>query len=195
MRIGLDFDGVISDCGELKRLAAQEMYGLDVPADRFKKELLIGDGVLTLAQYRDIQKAIYGTLEFGMRMVAVDGVVEGIGRLRDAGHELRVITSRSGDPLEVARTWCDAKGIDLPFTGVGYDRPKTAAAKGFDVFVDDDLDKLEPLIGEVPHLFLFSWGYNAHVDVGSVADRVASWTEFVDVVEGRDRERRTEPRG
>lgn len=45
---------------------------------------------------------------------------------------------------------------------------------GLDLYVDDDFDKLEPLVGVVPHLFLFSWGYNAHEEVGTIAKRVAS---------------------
>lgn len=179
MRIGLDFDGVISDCGDLKCKAAKRMYGVDIPSSRFKKELVVGGGILTYEQYRQLQDTIYGTREYGMLMEPVTGVIEGIGRLRQDGHELRVITSRDGEMLDVAREWATRRGLSIEFTGVGHGASKAGAAEGLDLYVDDDLDKLEPLVGIVPHRVLFSWGYNAHIDVRNVASRVASWEELV----------------
>lgn len=182
MRIGLDFDGVISDCGALKSETARRLYGIDVPSERFKKELVIGDGLLTLEQYRRLQEVIYGTREYGLTAKPVGGVLEAIPRLLDAGHDLRVITSRDGIQLDVALEWAATHGISLDFTGVGYGASKAGAAAGLDLYVDDDLDKLEPLVGIVPHRVLFSWGYNAHIDEGDVAIRVASWQDLTDMV-------------
>ncbi len=183
MRIGLDFDGVISDCGTLKCLAAKAMYGLDIPSSEFKKELVLGRGLLTQPQYRELQNAIYGTWEYGQRMEPVPGVLEAIPALRAAGHDLRVVTSREGEMLKIAQDWAASKGIDLAFEGVGHDKSKAVAAAGLDVFIDDDLDKLEPLVDVVPHRFLFSWGYNSHIQEGDVARRVASWQEFLERVD------------
>lgn len=70
MRIGLDFDGVLSDCGLLKEIAAREIYGVDIPRDKFKKELVVASGVLTTDEYRRLQEVIYGTREYGLRMEA-----------------------------------------------------------------------------------------------------------------------------
>lgn len=61
---------------------------------------------------------------------------------------------------------------------IGYGNSKVSAANGLDFYVDDDLDNLKPLIGVVLHLFLFSWGYNAHVEVGDVVKHLASWKEL-----------------
>lgn len=179
MRIGLDFDGVISDCGDLKCKAAKRMYGVDIPSARFKKELVVGTGILTYEQYRQLQDTIYGTREYGMLMEPVTGVIEGIGRLRGDGHDVRVITSRDGEMLQVAKEWAERKGLSLDITGVGHGASKAGAAAGLDLYVDDDFDKLEPLVGVVPHRVLFSWGYNEHVDAGDVAVRVSSWEELV----------------
>lgn len=179
MRIGLDFDGVISDCGDLKCKAAKRLFGVDIPIERFKKELVVGEGILTYEQYRNLQDVIYGTREYGMLMEAVPGVLEGVARLRGDGHEVRVITSRDGEMLVIAREWAERKGLAIDFTGVGHGKSKADAATGLDLYVDDDFDKLEPLVGVVPHRVLFSWGYNRHVDVRDVASRVASWEELV----------------
>lgn len=179
MRIGLDFDGVISDCGTLKSETAKRLFGVDVPSARFKKELVIGDGILTLQQYRHLQEVIYGTREYGLLARAVAGALEAIPLLRMDGHDLRVITSRDGKQLGVAKEWTRQNGLDIDFTGVGYGASKAGAAAGLDLYVDDDLDKLEPLVGIVPHRFLFSWGYNEHIETGGIARRVASWQELL----------------
>ena len=41
MKIGLDFDGVISDCGKLKSDSAKKLYGVDIPSAKFKKEIVV----------------------------------------------------------------------------------------------------------------------------------------------------------
>jgi len=182
MRIGLDFDGVISDCGTLKCEAALRLYGLSIPMERFKKELVVGGGLLTMEQYLALQDDIYGKWEIAQHAKPVPGVLEAVPELLRRGHEVRIITSRSGVTLEVARNWAKLHGLTLDITGVGHGVSKAEAAAGLDVFVDDDLDKLEPLVGVVPHRFLFSWPYNGHIDEGATAKRVASWAELMERV-------------
>ncbi len=183
MKIGLDFDGVISDCGKLKSDAAKKLHGLDIPPEKFKKEIVIGEGHLTAEQYRNLQKIIYGTREMGFLMEPVDGVLEYIPRLLAEGHTILIVTSRGETELEIAKEWGVRHGLTLDFVGVGYGKNKIAATAGLDVYIDDDFDKLEPLIDTVPYRFLFSWGYNQHAEVGTVARRVASWREFYAVIE------------
>lgn len=182
LHVGLDFDGVICDCGRLKSAAARSLYGIDIPADDFKKELVVGRGLMTLEQYRSLQKIIYGTEEHGLTAQPVTGVAEHLSRLAADGHRIRIITSRDGAELAVAKKWAAQRGLTLDFTGVGYGVSKAAAAQGCDLYVDDDLEKLEPLVGIVPNLYLFSWGYNRHVDERAIARRVASWTELYQTI-------------
>ena len=183
MKIGLDFDGVISDCGRLKSDSAKKLYGVDIPPARFKKEIVVGEGHLTMEQYRHLQQIIYGTREVGLLMEPVDDVPRFLPRLIADGHVVLVVTSRSEVKLEIAKEWSLRQGLQLDFIGVGYGNSKANAANGLDLFVDDDLDKLEPLIGIVPHRYLFSWGYNVHVDAGEVAKRIASWKELYRVIQ------------
>ena len=178
MRIGLDFDGVICDSGKLKSEGAKALYGIDIPPAKFKKEIVVGGKYLTLEQYRELQEVIYGTRTAGLLMEPVVGVLSFLPRLVDDGHRVLVITSRAEVSLEIAKEWSTQQKLRLDFVGVGYGNSKADAANGLDLFVDDDLDKLKPLIGVVPHRFLFSWGYNAHVDPGTVAKRIVSWREL-----------------
>jgi uncharacterized HAD superfamily protein len=178
MRIGLDFDGVISDAGRLKSLGIEELFGLKIPPEEVKKELVISRRLLTAEQYRTMQKFIYESREIGLRMEPVPGVFEYLPRLTQDGHQIRIITSRDGQALEVAKEWTQNHKLKLECVGLGYGVEKTGAATGFNVFVDDDLDKLAPLKNMIPNLFLFSWGYNRHIDETGIARRVQSWEEL-----------------
>jgi len=179
MKIGLDFDGVISDCSRLKSDGAEQLYGLKIPPEKFKKELVVDTGILTLEQYRYLQKQIYGNREIGLKMLPVSGVLEFVPRLRRDGHDLIIVTSRGELESKVAQEWMKLKGLDLPLVWVGGGVSKVEACRGLDVYIDDDLDKLEPLVGVVPHRYLFSWGYNRHIEVPqAIAKRVESWEHF-----------------
>ncbi len=120
MKIGLDFDGVIADCGQLKSQAAKEIYGIDVPRELFKREILIENGIMSGNQYSEFQKIIYHTMEFGLRMEPVKDSFEFINKLLDLGYSVEVITSRSDSSLDVAKEWCKKNGLNIQkFTGVG----------------------------------------------------------------------------
>lgn len=67
--------------------------------------------------------------------------------------------------------------VNIRITGVGLNS-KSDACRGLDVYVDDDLDKLEYLVGIVDHRFLFSWEYNKHLTTKDIASRVTSWREL-----------------
>lgn len=179
MHIGLDFDGVISDCGRLKSDAAKILYEVEIPPERFKTELVVGEGILTLEQYRHLQRQIYGTRELGLLMKPVNGVLDYLPQLQQEGHQLRCITSRYEEEADIAREWLSQCNLSLPITAVGGRTKKAEACQNLEIYIDDDLDKLEPLAGIVPHLFLFSWGYNQHIDVpAGLAQRVDSWKDF-----------------
>ncbi|MBI4489777.1 MAG: hypothetical protein HY694_11880 [Deltaproteobacteria bacterium] len=178
MKIGLDFDGVISDCGKLKSDCAKMLFGVDIPGGQFKRDLVIGNGWLTEEQYQEITKAVYYNREVGTLMEPVDGVVASVPKLFEAGHKVLVITSREEINLEIAREWIERHRLPLELVGVGLHNSKAQAAMGLDVYVDDDLHKLRPLVGIVPNLFLFSWEYNHHFDEARVAIRVSCWKEL-----------------
>lgn len=178
MQIGLDFDGVITDCGKLKSEGAKKIYGVDISPERFKKELVIDKGILTAEQYKHVQSQIYETRELGFLMDPVPGVVEYTDRLHVDGHDLKIITSRGENAGSIALDWMKKQGLVIPMVTVGGGKSKADFCTSLDVYIDDDLDKLEPLVGIVPHRFLFNWGYNQHINEIGVAKRVYSWKDF-----------------
>lgn len=176
MRIGLDFDGVLADCGQLKSDGARELFGVHIPPARFKKELVIPYGLLTAEQYRTVQEFVYHDRRAIPLMREVPGALASVRRLAAAGHDLIVVTSRKDDALDIACEWADSAAFSAlaGFVGVGFGNSKAPALRGFDFYVDDDLDKLEDLDGVVPERRLFSWEYNRHIDAGCVP-RVEDW--------------------
>lgn len=167
-----------SDCGKLKSEGARKLYGMEIPSELFKKELVVGSGRLSAEQYRKLQRVIYGTREVGLLMQPVDGMLLYLPKFLEDGDTVVVVTSRDEAELEIAKEWCGNHGLSLEFVGVGYGGNKAQAVTGLDVYVDDDLDKLEPFVGVVPQLFLFSWGYNQHVNEAGIATRVSSWSDL-----------------
>jgi uncharacterized HAD superfamily protein len=116
-------------------------------------------------------------------MEPVEGVLHFLPKLIGQGHTIRIVTSRDNQSLEIAREWTRKKGLKLNFVGLGYGVSKAGATDGFDVFIDDDLDKLETLVGIVPYRFLFSWSYNAHIEAGHIARRINSWEEIYHTIQ------------
>jgi len=180
MNIGLDFDGVITDCSILKAEVAERMFGIIIQPENFKKEFVIGKNILTLSQYVQLQKEVYDSREFGLLAKMVSGTKEYIERLQDENHIISIITSRSNEGLEITKTLLQKFKIDVPVYGVTYPESKLRKAQELqlDVFIDDDYEKLEDLIGVIPHLFLFSWTYNIHISLPQEIVRTFSWEDF-----------------
>lgn len=178
MKIGIDFDGVIADCGALKREGANRLFAIDIPEEKFKKEIVVGEGLLTLEQYRFLQKQIYGTRELGLLAQPITGAKEYIERLKKEGHKLTIITSRFTTELEIAKEWANQQGVDIELIGCEDGKQQACRDLAIDIFIDDDLEKLESLDGLVPHLYLFSHGYNQSDNEKPTAIRVFSWEDF-----------------
>ena len=187
MRIGLDFDGVVSDAGTLKSYGLKKLFGIELPPEKIKREFIVGK-ILTLEQYEFLREQIYGTKEIGLLTEEVPGMQEYTRRLMSKRHDLIIISSRGNkktDPgkTDIALEWMKLHKLSIPFIGIGEGVSKADACRGLDVYIDDDLDKLEPLVGIVQHRYLFSWGYNKHVEVPKeIAQRINSWQHFYEEI-------------
>ncbi len=179
MKIGLDFDGVLSDCGFLKSLGACRLYGVQIPPEKSSKELVLKHGFLTEEQYETLQEVVYGTDTYLRKMREVPEAFQNIERLQEDGHNLTIITARGGIMGSIALRWLARHNVRLPFFAVGKKAGKREACKGLDIYIDDDLKNLLALNDVVPKRFLFSWGYNEHCQAEEDGiTRVSSWTDF-----------------
>ena len=183
LRLGFDFDSVISDCSTLKAEYAKQLYNFDIRPEIFKWYPLVTEGIMTKEQYITVQRAIYDGEESNSRMPAVDGALTYLPKLISEGHDIRVVTGRAGVTADLARRWLAKHELNIPLYGVGPTNIKTAECVGLDFFVDDDLEKLQHLVGTVPNLYLFHWEYNKNVANEGVAKRVHSWREIYDITQ------------
>ena len=87
---------------------------------------------------------------------------------------MKIVTSRDGVAAQIATNWLAQHGITVPLHGNGKGS-KAAPCSDRDFFIDDDLDKLEELVGTVPHLYLFGWGYNKDAKLPESIGRIESW--------------------
>jgi uncharacterized HAD superfamily protein len=186
MKIGFDFDSVITDSRKLKAEYAKKLYGLDLPYELFKWDPLVTSGKVTEEQYRAVQRAVHLGEQENQRMEPVAGVLEYLPKIMQE-HDVKIVTARDGLSAELARRWLKENNLEIELLGVGNKVTKAAGCQGLDLFVDDDWDKLEPLIGVVPNRYLFTWEYNKHIDVAqSVAKRVHSWEEIYGIIQNLD---------
>ena len=178
MNIGLDFDGVLVDCNTLKSVGAKKLFGRRISSVSFSRKQAVSMGFLTAEEYNYLQETIYSDRSFMRYMCEVPNALFCVRNFLSAGHTVRVVTSRSGEKIAIAREWLKNTGLHIPVTGVGSGTSKIIATAGLDLFVDDDLDKLTPLIGAVPRLFLFSPEHDRNTPLTDGIERVSSWNDL-----------------
>lgn len=182
MNIGVDLDGVVIDSHAVKPLIAKEMFGVEISQENCTRENASKLGLLTVDQYNAVSKETYQQDKFPME--EIHQACHYVNLLRTENHTIRAVTSRSDadGALPRALFWLSARNLNLLVTGVGYGKPKIEACQGLDMFIDDDLDKLVPLAGQVPHLLLFSSPTNRQHEVPAGIRRVDSWWEVYNYI-------------
>jgi len=176
MKIDFDFDGVVVNSHPLKAIIAKERFGVDIPPEQFRREIVLAGGLLSREQYREVGRlAMNGSYP----IPPVPEVFLYLSLLLNGKNLVRIVTSRTGEDLEFAKKWLAEHDLpDLPIIGTGYGLPKTEVCNESDVFVDDDLEKLLPLMGVIPNLLFFSWPWNAHEKEPDCIHRVSSWWDL-----------------
>lgn len=176
LKLGVDFDGVISDSRFVKQKVIADKFGVKVPADMTGYLAVMKHGYISNEQYQELAVLMYES-EIVLETEPVKDAIATIIKLRNI-FEVKIVTARTQVGVDLAKRWCKKNGLnDIEIIGTSR-QEKTVALKGSDYFVDDDLIKLIPLIGKVPHLYLFSWPYNADEIVPAEITRVWSWKEL-----------------
>lgn len=109
-----------------------------------------------------------------LRMPPADGTVEGIHRLRDAGHSTHIITSRKGGEVATVN-WIHK--YDIPYDTLHIGRDKTRV--NVDLLVDDWEQNWCEITDSGGRCLLWDQPWNAHV---VDAERVFTWYDVLDAV-------------
>ncbi|MEK7473370.1 MAG: HAD hydrolase-like protein [Patescibacteria group bacterium] len=180
MKIGLDFDGVVVDSHRLKATLLKEVFQSDVPIEACRNHIQRHCGIRMHKEYLHVQRLVYENKTYHERLEFMPGAERRIKQLRDRRHELTIISSRSPQAATLGLSWLKTRKLDVPFIPTGRHASKAATAKqlGLDCFVDDDLVKLNQLMGTVSKLYLFRQPHNAMIkDAGPHIEIVKSWAE------------------
>jgi uncharacterized HAD superfamily protein len=180
IKIGLDFDEVIVNSHVLKTKLAKEMFGVEISPEYYRREIVLPQGWLTSEQYEVVSREVFSGNH------SVEPVKDSLRYIRvllSQNYDLRVVTSRTNETLRVTERLMEEYGLqEIPIFGVGYGVSKEIACRGLDVFVDDDVSKLLPLVGSVKHLLLFSCPQNKRDATPKGMWRAESWGEVYDYI-------------
>ncbi|GMU25455.1 hypothetical protein KJZ71_01440 [Patescibacteria group bacterium] len=188
LRIGLDFHGVMQYTSKAKQDRAKRLFGRFIPAELFRRNIVVGSGYLTDEEYDRITNPVFEDVEYGRHIEEVNGATETVKLLIAKGHDVHVITASDQRALIVAQDWCATRYIKLSSTphGVGKGNTKGAVANalGIEVFLEDTPDQALALVGVVPHVFLLTHEYNERFPAGYYGiTRVNSFYDFLGRVE------------
>lgn len=164
-KIGIDFDGVISDSTKLKIQKAKSNYSIDLQPEHCSKGNAEKEG-LSKEDYERIVREIYGTDVF-LSAEEMPEAKKTIERLIERGNEVYIVTSRGGEEAGFAEKWLANRGI--PYTELvnTSEQSKLPVCKerGIEVFIDDTYEKLEELAGIGLQLYLFSNPVNRNIEI------------------------------
>lgn len=183
MRVGFDLDGVLYDFrrvfSEYLQSKGQLECGLDSASSGW--DFFEGWGMTSqkfLEMYRQGVDEGY-VLTVGQPL---PGVVAEIGRLKEAGHSVHIVTDRfvasdPNRPAKVTNDWLIANGIQ--FDSLTLSGDKTVASTDF--FIDDKYENYVARVraGMSCHLLDRPWNRKQE---SCQANRVRSVSEFVDIV-------------
>jgi len=181
LRIGLDFDGVIANTPHLKSIVAKELFNVDIDPEDMLASHVFENNIMDIDAYHQLQQEIYfDHPEWHHQLQPIKGALEGIGTLQLKGHLVYCITSRTPEAVGLARQWFETHAllIEVHDTASHPDKTEIAKILALDAFIDDDPQFLEPLIGVVPHLLLYSWKYNEAYTEPKEIKRTRSWDDI-----------------
>lgn len=193
LRVGLDADGVIFDGAEMKSRMTYELFGVYIDPQEFCKRLVFQSGRVSREQYEEMKRIAYNT-EVALTFKFVPGAERTIRHMINLDWFLPVLTNRKDSACDFIRRILDRVRLPINVYSNGQavlsenghykDNTKLDLINqlgGLDVYIDDDLSKLESLAGYVPNLILFSQPFNQDEDAESIgAVRLDGWGNVLD---------------
>jgi len=187
MRIGVDFDGVISDCTIVKQMLAKQWYNVNLRPEECTTD--IAKNIIGKEQY----ERLYKTIESGdlaLSCSPTPNCAATLGKLIVDGHRIVIVTSldvpKRGYAFEFIKKnkipyhhW-----ISLPWREnekgiLERVKKKFIITKLYlDVLIDDSYENLEPLIGTGVLLLLFDQPWNRHIKEQKGIIRAKGWSEI-----------------
>lgn len=174
--IGVDLDGVCYPFTEDARVVVADFLHcdpLDLPDpkvwDFMSEQWSVDQKTFWQIWYADVAQG-----GAWCRLPPVDGTLEGLNALRDAGHSIHIMTHRQGGEMQTVR-WIQE--FDVPYDTLHIGRDKTRV--NVDVLVDDWERNWQEVTALGGRCLVWDQPWNAHL---SDAERVFSWGDVVEAL-------------
>lgn len=135
MRLGIDFDGTITNAAAMQRAYARKRWGVALGELEVMRAGAVP--ILGAERYRAMGDALWGPLT-AFTAEQTDAV-QTLGRLT-AEHEVTIVTARTDSEAAFARRWLNARGLPMPVVNTSA-KPKVriSGLLGLDLLFDDDI--------------------------------------------------------
>lgn len=178
MKIGVDLDGVVYNfTKQFCEAARKQGFNLSETPDCWNWFESCG---MTRAQFLEIMHKSVDDLQLFWKGEMLDNAADHMARLRDAGHEIHIVTHRESGHVytseSATRYWLDTKGA--MYDSLTFSADKTVV--NVDVFIEDNLDNYDALEAAGVKAYLVNRSYN-QVE-GDGRRRVDSFGDFADLI-------------
>lgn len=173
MRIGVDLDMVVYDFIKAFREAAlRKGWNMGEP-DCWNYYRTCG---MSDEEFADIMHFSVDDLQLFWRGDMLDDAALHISRLKEAGHEIHIVTHRMSGYLysseQATKYWLNTKGVE--YDSLTFSKDKTVVDT--DVFIEDNLDNYDALDAAGAKSYLVNRAYNQ--DETKERRRVDTFGEF-----------------
>lgn len=177
LRIGIDLDGVAYDfTKKFVEVARGKGYDLSDTPDCWNWFEECG---MSRQQFEDLMHFSVDDLQLFWRGDVLDDAAQHISALKDAGHEIHIVTHRTSGYLysseQATEYWLGYKGFR--YDSLTFSADKTVVP--VDVFIEDNLDNYDALEAAGIKAYLVNRPYN-QVE-GDGRRRVNSFAEFANL--------------
>jgi hypothetical protein len=185
MEIALKFDGVVANSHLVKATIAKERFGIDIPVEQFRREIVLESGLLTREQYEEVDRLV---LDGSYPIPMVPGAILYLPLLLGR-NSISIIIKNGGEEQIFVNKWLVGHELyDSLIFSAENAFPKRGAYGGLDVYVDDNVAKLLPLMGQVPNLIFFARQCCQSEEEPECITRVSSWVELYEHIWNKVRE-------
>jgi len=184
VKIGVDFDGVIANTGELQKHITKELFGKNIsPSCHYSTS--VRERNLTKDEARIVFNETYQNQKYLSTLKEQPNAKKTLMNLVNSGIPLEIITSREEKEFDFAQKWLKQNGIYIPMKSISNEKDKIKACNGLDIYVEDIPYQIDLLKKIVPRIVLF----NSYDNKESVLtkeerkqvegiERISDWNQF-----------------
>lgn len=181
MRLGIDFDGTVTDAPGMQRAYAARRWGVELSDLQVMRAGAVP--VLGEERYAQMGDALWGPLT--AVTPAQEDALRILGQLVSQ-YEVDIITARHGNQAAFARRWLAARGIGVRVVNTSAQPKIEACARlGIDVLLDDDVIRHSDALlaaGTLP--VLYEHPHHEGIPRPQGLRAVDSWERFAALIEG-----------